>query len=133
MSEEVPKWLKTWFIIHFLVDMAVAIPLMVVPELFLARAGWTDIDLIMTRIVAGAFFGIGIESFLGRNASLDSFRTMLNLKLIWSGTVSLGVGISMIQGAQGIPFLAWAILIVFLGFHAIWWYWRIKVGKLLNS
>ena len=133
MSEEVPKWLKAWFIIHFLVDIAVAIPLMVVPELFLARAGWTDIDLIMTRIVAGAFFGIGIESFLGRNASLDSFKTMLNLKLIWSGTVSLGVGISMIQGAQGAPFLAWAILIVFLGFHAVWWYWRIKVGQLLNS
>jgi hypothetical protein len=105
---------------------------MVVPDLFLTRAGWTNIDLIMTRVVAGALFGIGIESVLGRNASLDSFKNILNLKLLWSGTVSLGVGITIIQDAQGVPYLAWVILMVFLLFHGIWWYWRIQVGKLLN-
>ncbi|GAG91612.1 unnamed protein product, partial [marine sediment metagenome] len=63
---EVPTALKKWFIVHFITDMVFAIPLMIIPELFLNLMGWITVDPVSSRIVAAALFGIGIESFLVR-------------------------------------------------------------------
>lgn len=133
MEKVVPKALSYWFIVHFIIDMAVAIPLFFFPEQALELAGWESIDTILARIVAAAFFGIGIESLIGRNASIDGFRNMLNLKIIWSLAAILGITWSMIEGSQGRPLIIWFALFSFIVFHLVWWYWRIRVRKMTDG
>ena len=133
MDNKAPKALSIWFIIHFIIDISLALPLFFFPEQTLELFGWENIDVIMARVVAAALFGIGIESLIGRKASLDGFKNMLNLKIIWSFTASVGIGWSMIAGAQGRPLMGWLVLATFMVFHFIWWYWRIRVGKLLSD
>lgn len=125
----VPQALKTWFVIHFLTDMLFAIPLMVAPIWTLGLFGWTSIDPFTARLVSAALFGIGIESFLARDAGLETYRSMLTLKIIWSLAAVAGISISLIQGAQGRPWFAWVILAIFVGFNFLWIYWRIRLKK----
>ena len=79
----VPEKLRFWFVIHFVIDILFAIPLFIAPEWMLTIFGWHTVDPLTSRLVAAALFGIGIESYLGRNAGIEYFRGMLNLKLIW--------------------------------------------------
>lgn len=125
----VPPALRTWFVIHFVADMLFAVPLLLIPDLFLRGLGWQQIDPFTARITAAALFGVGIESLLGRNAGLESFRTMLNLKMIWSLSCVIGIALSLIQGAQGRPPMAWGILGIFIGFNALWTGWRLKLPR----
>ncbi|HKY38410.1 MAG TPA: hypothetical protein VJN18_20850 [Polyangiaceae bacterium] len=113
----VPSSLRTWFVIHFLADLLAAIPLFLAPEAVLGWLGWTAVDPIATRGVAAALFGIGIESYLGRNGSLESFLGLLRLKVIWSAMAALGTLWSILSGA---PPAAWAVLAIFVAFNAVW-------------
>ncbi len=133
MKKEPPIALTDWFILHFVMDMFVAIPLFLFPEKALDLAGWETVDPLLSRVVAAAFFGIGIESLIGRNATLDSFKNMLNLKIIWSFTAILGIGWAMFSGAQGGPLIGWLALATFVIFHFIWIYWRVRVGRILKE
>ena len=123
----VPKALKTWFVIHFLTDMFFAIPLMVAPNWILGIFGWSSIDPFTARLASAALFGIGIESFLARDANLEIYRSMLNLKVIWSLGAVTGILLSLIQGAQDRPWFAWVILSIFVGFNIVWVYWRTRL------
>jgi hypothetical protein len=123
----VPRALKTWFVIHFLTDMLFAIPLMLAPGWILGQFGWSSIDPYTARLVSAALFGIGIESFLARDASLEIYRIMLNLKVIWSLAAVTGISLSLIQNAQARPWFAWVIFTIFLGFNFVWVYWRTRL------
>lgn len=79
----VPRSLRLWFVVHFYADVFAAVPLFLAPRTVQGWLGWTAVDPLATRLVAAALFGIGIESYLARNASLETFRGMLNLKVIW--------------------------------------------------
>ena len=85
----VPVWLRRWFVVHFVADWIFALPLFVAPRAFLGLLGWTEVDPVSARLVAAAHFGIGTESLLNRNGTVESFRSMLNLKIIWSATATL--------------------------------------------
>ena len=126
-SDNVPQNLKTWFVIHFIIDMLFAIPMMIAPIWLLGLFGWQSVDPIMTRMVAAALFGIGIESYLGRNAGCEAFRGMLNLKIIWSLGVIIGVLVSILQGAQDRPVIVWGILAIFAAFNILWVTWRLRL------
>jgi len=127
---KVPNALRTWFVIHFLIDVLFALPLFIAPVWALRLFGWQTIDPYTTRIAAAALFGIGIESYLGRNAGVESFRNMLTLKVIWSFAAVVGLALSLAQGAQGRPLFAWLVLAIFVGFNILWVYWRRQLGKL---
>jgi hypothetical protein len=120
--KEVPNNLRTWFVIHFAADMLFGIPLLIVPELVMPLVGWNVIDPIATRVVGAALMGIGIESFLGRNASIEVFRAMLNLKVIWSSSAILGISLGLWRGGAK---AGWLFLGTFVIFWAVWlryWY-----------
>lgn len=127
---DVPLPLKTWFIIHFVVDVLFAIPLFLIPVAFLSFLGWQSVDPFATRVVAAALFGIGIESFLGRNASAQTFKNMLNLKIIWSGATIAGIGLSIFQNANPASFGQWFLFLVFVCFHLLWIFWRIRINRI---
>ncbi len=127
-TSEVPRSLRNWFVLHFALDVLLAIPLMLAPVATLRFFGWQVVDPIATRIVAAALFGIGIESYLGRNAGIEAYKGMLNLKIIWSSAAVIGFLVSLLQGAQGSPFWAWVALVVFLLFNLLWVYWRRRLA-----
>ncbi len=131
MSElkTVPNALKNWFVVHAITDLIFGIPLMLMPVLTLKLFGWETVDVISARVVAAALFGIGIESYIGRNGSREVFLGMLNLKIIWSSAVILGVGWSLFNNAQGAPVMGWVLVGVFLIFNLLWVYWRIKLKQ----
>ena len=97
---------------------------MLTPTRMLALLGWESVDPFTTRLAAAALFGIGIESYLARNAGLESFRNMLNLKIIWSSTAVIGITLSLIESAQGRPWFSWSILVIIIIFIFLWVYWR---------
>jgi len=129
MSEKtVPQTLKNWFVAHFIIDMLFAIPMMIAPTALLTLFGWETIDPFMTRLAAAALLGIGIESYLGRNAGAESYITMMTLKIIWSAGAIVAAGITLIQYPDS-PRMLWAILAIFLGFNVVWVIWRNRLIK----
>lgn len=118
----VPDSLRTWFIIHFIVDLLAGIPLLLFPEAVMPLLGWSTIDPIASRVVGAALMGIGIESWLGRNASLEVFRAMLNLKVIWSSSAILAIGLGIWMGGAK---AGWLFLGIFVIFWFVWvYYWK---------
>lgn len=116
----IPQSLKTWFVIHFIADYVFAIPLLFFPETFLGYFGWTAYDPIATKLVASALFAIGGISLLHRNASREVMKTMLSLKLIWSGSVIIGL-LLVFTTASG---LLWNLVFsTFLVFFLLWGYY----------
>jgi hypothetical protein len=123
----VPKSLRTWFVIHFAADYVFAIPLMIAPVWTMRLLGFDPVDPFTTRLVAAALLGIGGESFIGRNASAESFKGMLNLKILWSSGAIIGIGTTLLT--RGGPSMAFVILGIFIVFNIIWVYYRIKLGN----
>jgi hypothetical protein len=119
-----PKFLKSWFILHFVVDYIFGIPLLVAPVWFLTMFEFTSTDPLTGRLVGAALLGIGGESLLMRNAGLNTYKEMLNLKIIWSLSAILGIGISIVQGAPPITYI---ILGIFSLFSTTWIFYRLKI------
>ncbi len=119
-----PQSLRNWFTLHFVADLAFAIPLFVAPRVLLGVLGWPCVDPLTTRLVAAALFGIGIQSLIGRNGGLEEFRAMLNLKVIWSGFATTGLLWSVLDGG---PPAGWLFVAIFAGFNAVWTFYRWKL------
>jgi hypothetical protein len=124
---EIPQTLRRWFAVHAAVDLALAIPLLVAPTTFLRALGWSPIDAVAARLVGAALLAIGAQSFLGRNDGAESFRVMLNLKLVWSASAIAGLLVSVGQGA---PPAAWAALSAFIAFFGVWFHYRVRMKQL---
>ena len=81
LDPAVPASLRFWFVVHFVADIAAAIPLFVAPQQVLGFFGWPAVDPISTRLVAAALFGIGVYGVLARRNAvlvLMSIELMLN-------------------------------------------------------
>ena len=124
MDEPVPNGLRTWFVIHFVADVLVGIPLLFFPQVLLNLFGWKTYDPIMSRLVGAALMGIGVESLLGRNANADIFRAMLNLKVIWASSALIAIGLGISEGAAP---TAWLFLGIFFVFWCVWVYYRLRL------
>jgi len=124
----VPKSLRTWFVIHFILDVVFAIPLMLIPKAFLTFFGWRVIDPLAARLVAAALMGIGVESYLGRDSGVEAYKSMLNLKIIWSMSATFGLILTMVTGDG--PWMGWVLVAIFAPFCGLWSYYRIRLGAL---
>ncbi len=120
-SVAVPTALRNWFVLHFVADWIFAIPLFFAPRPFLHLLGWHEVDSLTARIVAAALIGIGTQSLIGRNESVETFRAMLNLKMLWSASATLGILWSCLTDG---PVMGWAFVAIFAGFNGVWSYWR---------
>ena len=126
-----PDALRQWFVAHFVVDMLFAVPLILAPEAVLNFVGWTRVDPVSARLVAAALFAIGIESYLGRNAGVEAYRGMLNLKIIWSAAAVLALALGL-AGGSGPAWVLWALLVIFLAFNLVWIYWRLRLPRVYS-
>ncbi len=126
-DSHIPKALKIWFVIHFIVDISFALPLFFAPTWFMHILGWKTIDPIAARMVAAALFGIGGESLFNITLGIDAFTAMLNLKIIWSTAAIIGFIMALFTGAFGYPSVGIGLLAIFAVFSAVWIYWRAKL------
>ena len=124
IKQQLPQGLRTWFAIHFAVDMLIGIPLLFFPDKIMPFFGWDQIDPITSRLVGAALLGIGGESLLSRNGSVEVFKALLSLKIIWAVGAITAIGLGIITGG---PSLAWGFLAVFVIFLFIWLYYYQKV------
>jgi hypothetical protein len=124
--DTVPRSLRAWFVIHFWADMVFALPLFLAPRATLGFFGWQAVDPAATRIAAAALFGIGIQSLLGRKDGIEAFRALLTLKVIWSGTATLGLLWTQLQGA---PAAGWLFVAIFAGFNLVWTRYRLQLRQ----
>ncbi|MDC7224091.1 MAG: hypothetical protein PQJ60_10145 [Spirochaetales bacterium] len=129
MKKEVSRGLEISFVIHFIADTLFALPLMIAPEPFLTLLGWQMVDPIAARLVGAALLGIGIESLLGRKGSPDSFKAMLNLKIIWSFSAIIGFITDLLLRVHDNPPAVYLFLGIFTAFNILWIYWRKQLGK----
>ena len=123
-ENSLPKSLRAWFVVHFAADMLFGIPLLFFPRPLLGLLGWATYDPLTARLVGAALMGIGLESLLGRNASAETFRAMLNLKIIWSSSAIFAISAALFEGA---PAMSWAFLAIFVGFWYVWIHFRLKL------
>lgn len=128
----VPSSLRAWFVIHFIADALFSIPLFIAPVKSLQTFGWTTIDPVATRLVASAFFAIGTTSLLTRNADASSYRSLLILKILWSGVALLGLLLNIRNGA---PTFAWVAVGIFVVFLSVWvyYYWQFQSHIAVSS
>jgi len=116
-----------WFLIHGIVDLILAIPLMVAPVAFLEWLGWVDVDVFTARIVAAALIGIGVESLLAYRAEFHAIKAMLNLKIIWAVAGIVGTIWSAIA-SEATPWGMWLIVALFAIFLISWIVWRFRIS-----
>ena len=116
-SNDVPRSLRVWFVVHFIADIVTAVPLFVAPREFGSLISLPSVDPLTARLVAAALVGIGVESLLSRNATRGSFRTLLRLKVLWSAAAGAGTALTIAGGA---PPAAWGVLAIFVAFNALW-------------
>ena len=128
----VPSALRGWFIFHCVADLIFAIPLLVDPAFALGLLGWDpgSVDPLNARISASALMGIGIESWLCRDSSVEVYRSMLNLKSIWSICAWVSVLWVMLSAEAGqAPWGGWVIFAIFLIFSGVWNGYRVSLSR----
>ena len=118
----VPRSLRLWFVIHFVVDFIFAVPLLLAPVWLLTLFGFANPDPFMARLVGAALLGIGGESLLGWEGPVEAFRAMLNLKIIWSLAAIGGIILTLVFNNG--PLMAYLVLLIFAGFSGLWMYYR---------
>lgn len=121
MSDRVPQSLRAWFLAHFIADMLFGIPLLFLPVATLSLFGLPMTDALFVRLVGAALLGIGGASLSMRRAGSETYRAMLDLKVIWSLSAIFAISHSLIGGA---PKIVWGLLFIFVTFSASWIYYR---------
>ncbi len=126
MNKGIPKALRTWFFIHFLVDIFFSIPLLFFPAWSLRLLGFIVIESLTTRLVGAALLGIGGISLLSYRQGKESFNVLLTMKIIWSISAIIAISLSL---AEGVPPFVLVILALFAFFSAVWIYYKIQLHK----
>lgn len=121
------KNLKKWFIAHFIIDLIFAIPLILTPKTILSIIGINEAGaLLSTKIVGCALIAIGGNSFLMRNSNIETYKSMLRLKMLWSGSIIFSILASLTElKIQTSIFL----LSTFTGFFCVWAYYFKKLTQ----
>ncbi len=121
MRNPVPNSLRTWFILHGIIDLLFALPLMIIPAQFLALFGFTAITPILARLVGAALIGIGGASLLEYNKGKEGYNSMLTLKILWSISALVGLIVSIAEGEAS---SLWIIVFIFAIFCGVWTYYK---------
>lgn len=112
----VPSSLYNWFIIHFVIDYLLGLPLLFFPTWTFLLFGFPP-EPLAGRLVGAALLGIGGISLWARQESKEVYLILLKMKLLWSGMAILGLLLYL--GDDGAK-VAWVFLGVFVFFFGVW-------------
>ncbi len=125
-KNNIPVSLRFWFVIHFVVDIIFAVPLIFFPVVFLKFFGFQEIGPFTARLVGAALVGIGGASFLLKDKSRETYQGMLTLKILWSGAAIVGISLSI---AEGGPVSQWLFLLIFVSFSGLWIFYKVLISR----
>ncbi|MAG08728.1 hypothetical protein CMO89_04590 [Candidatus Woesearchaeota archaeon] len=121
MKQKVPQSLRIWFLVHFAVDMLFAIPLIISPVWFLKLLGFSIVEPFTARLAGAALIGIGGVSLAAHKAGVETFSSLLTLKILWSFSAIFAIILTMMQGG---PRVGWIVLVMFFVFSAVWVHYK---------
>jgi hypothetical protein len=124
-KKEVPRGLRIWFLIHAIVDVLFAIPLMLFPKLFLEFLGLNVGETMTPRLVGAALIGIGGASFFTYKKKLETYNTLLTLKIIWSLSAIVALVLSIFEQSL---IAIYFIIMIFGIFSSVWIYYKKKIN-----
>lgn len=122
----IPKNLRYWFMVHFVIDILFAVPLLLFPVWLLELLRFETTNLLLARMIGAALVGIGGVSFVMHNKDTSAYIPMLQLKLLWSGTAIVAIILSLNE-IEAIT--AWFLLAIFSLFFVIWGYYFRLLSK----
>ncbi len=120
--QTVPRTLRLWFIAHFIIDAVTAIPIFIWPAMF-NRYTSLPIDPVAVRLLASAMLAIGITSLLTVRRGVESYKTFLILKIIWSSLAIIGLLLNLSLLSSG----GYNVLITFIILDIAWGYYLIRL------
>ena len=82
-------------------------------------------DTFVIPVFTG-LFGIGGISLIARHKGIESFKSLLTLKIIWSLTAVLGMLIAISEGA---PDATWLFVLIFAVFSGVWMYYQRRLQQ----
>ncbi len=120
--QTVPRSLRIWFVIHFLIDAITATPIFIWPAMF-NRYTSLSIDPVAVRLLASAMLAIGTTSLITLRRGIESYRTFLILKIIWSSLAIIGLLLNLSILSSG----GYNVLITFIILDIAWIYYFIII------
>jgi len=115
--KNVPNSLRYWFLLHFALDIIVAVPLIVMPVAVLQFVGLPGEGVLTARLIGAALIGIGGASLLENKMGKEGYNVMLTLKILWSVAAQVVLLLSIYDGA---PSAVWGIFTIFFVFSIVW-------------
>lgn len=123
-NNTIPSGLRTWFLFHFILDMALALPLVFAPSFVLDFLQFPPVNLLFPRIIGAAMLAIGGNSFVMRNKGPEVYSAMLDLKLIWSGAAILGLAMSVAEMRDPVTIGSLSLFVILF---VVWAYYRNRI------
>lgn len=130
MKNDIPHTLKIWFIIHFIIDILFAIPLLLFPFWVSHILNIPEADSLAIRLVGAALVAIGISSLLYKDAHIYTYNALLSLKILWSVSALLAIALSF---KESVSLAKIIFFLVFLVFCLIWVYFKLRLKKNLQA
>lgn len=124
--KNIPTSLRTWFVIHFIVDMIFGLPLLIAPVWLLGIFGIPIAATLTARLVGAGLISIGVMSFFARNENIPVYHALLNMKIVWSITAMIAILIYLYEGGVSI---VWLLFVLFLIFNLVWTYYKVRLSK----
>ena len=131
----VPRSLRRWFTLDFILALVSGFPLLIAPEWSLQQLNWGCVDPWVTRILASAVIALGTQSLVHRGSSAIVCLAIIHQKCVWSLVASGAIlGELWKQGWHESPWGAWLFLGLFIAFGGLWFsYWLRLSRALLNE
>ncbi len=102
------------------------VPLLLAPTATANLLGFEITETLPLRLVGAALIGIGGTSIIKKEANIDSYRSLLTLKIIWSFSAIVGILLSIPESTSTI---LWGILAIFVTFNIVWVYYYLILVK----
>lgn len=125
-QQRVPQSLRRWFLVHFVVDVLFAIPLLFFPNWFLEMLMVPNGGAVTARLVGAALIGIGGASLFAYKKSYETYDILLTMKILWSLSAILSL---LLAFWTTLNMLIWLFVAIFVVFGGIWIYYKLGFRK----
>jgi len=117
--KEIPKGLKTAFLIHAVVALIFGLALFIAPGRFARLINWSPMDPVISRVLGAALLALAVSSWLSYRATTwEKVEIKVQLEIVF--TVLGVVGLLRHLLFLPTPAFAWVNLVVLAAFAVVW-------------
>ena len=120
MKKSISSGLKTTFLVHAIVGIALGLAYLLVPESVGNLLGWNMADPVY-RLAGAAAIAFGVSSWLAYQADVwEKAKIVVQAELVWTVLGALAILWGLLDGA--LPTVAWLNFAMLTGFAAVFGY-----------